>query len=53
MIRKLIIIIAFGISVAVVANYYGVITLPSLEKPTVLDNKDQMLHKTKDSIDKE
>jgi hypothetical protein len=50
MIRKLIIIIAFAISVALIADYYGVITLPSLEKPTVLDKRDQMLHKTKDSI---
>jgi len=51
MIRKLIIIIAFAISVALIADYYGVITLPSLEKPTVLDKRDQMLHKTKDSIE--
>jgi hypothetical protein len=51
MIRKLIIIIAFSISVAIVADHYGVITLPSLEKQTVLDKRDQMLHKTKGSIE--
>jgi hypothetical protein len=51
MIRKLAIIIALTISVAVIADYYGVIKLPSLEKPTVLDNKDQMLHKTKKAIE--
>ena len=51
MIRKLIIIIAFAISVAVIADYYGVINLPSLEKPAVLNKKDQMLHKTKDFIE--
>ena len=51
MIRKLIVIIAIVISVAVIGDYYGVITLPSLEKPTVLNKKDQMLHKTKDSIE--
>jgi len=53
MIRKLIIIIAFAISVAVIADYYGVITLPSLEKPTLLEKKDQMLHKTKKSIEEQ
>jgi hypothetical protein len=47
MIRKLIIIIAFIIAVAVIADYYGVIKLPSLEKPAVLDSRDQMIHKTK------
>jgi len=50
MIRKLIIIIAFAISVAVIADYYGVINLPSLEKPTVLDNRDQMIHKTGNAL---
>jgi hypothetical protein len=50
MVRKLIIIIALTISVAVIADYYGVITLPSLEKPEVLDNKDQLIHKTKKAI---
>lgn len=50
MIRKLIIIIAFAIAVAVIADYYGVIKLPSLEKPAVLDNKDQMIHKTNKAI---
>jgi hypothetical protein len=50
MIRKLIIIIAFAIAVAVVADYYGVINLPSLEKPTVLDNRDQMIHKTEKAL---
>jgi len=50
MIRKLIIIIAFAISVAVIADYYGVINLPSLEKPTVLDHRDQMMHKTEKSL---
>ena len=51
MIRKLIIIIAFTIAVAVVADYYGVIKLPSLEKPVVLDNRDQMINKTKKVIE--
>jgi len=51
MIRKLIIIIVFAISVAVIADYYGAISLPSLEKPAVLDNKDQMIHKTKKLIE--
>ena len=50
MIRKLIIIIAFAISVAVIADYYGVINLPSFEKPTVLDNRHQMIHKTEKEI---
>lgn len=50
MIRKLIIIIAFAISVAVIADYYGVINLPSLEKPTSLDNRDQMMHKTENVL---
>jgi len=51
MIRKLIIIIAFAIAVAVIADYYGVITLPSLDKPAVLDNRDQMIYKTKKTIE--
>ena len=51
MIRKLIIIIAFAIAVAVIADYYGVIKLPSLEKPAVLDNKGEMIHKTKKAIE--
>ena len=50
MIQKLIIIIAFAISVAVIADYYGVIDLPSLEKPTALENRDQMIHKTEKTI---
>ena len=51
MIRKLIIIIAFAIAVAVIADYYGLITLTSLEKPAVLDNRDQMIYKTKKTIE--
>ena len=50
MIRKLILIITFVIAVAVIADYYGVITLPSLERPAVLDNRDQMIHKTKKAV---
>jgi hypothetical protein len=50
MIQKLITIIALAISVAVIADYYGVINLPSFEKPTVLDNRDQMIHKTEKAI---
>jgi hypothetical protein len=46
MIRKLIIIIAFAIAVVITADHYGVITLPSLERPTALDNRDQMVYKT-------
>jgi len=53
MIRKLIIMIAIAISAAVISDYYGIITLPSLEKPAVLDNRDQMLHKTQNSINNE
>ena len=53
MIRKLIIILVIAISVAVIADYYGVITLPSFEKPTVLDDKDQMIHKTKGVLEDE
>ncbi len=53
MIRKLIVIIAIAIAVAVIADYYGVITLPSLEKPTALDNRDEMVHKTKDALEDE
>jgi hypothetical protein len=45
------IIIAFVIAVAVVADYYGVITLPSLKRSAVLDNRDQMIFKTKNEID--
>ena len=51
MIRKIIIIIAFAIAVAVVADYYGVITLPSFEKPTALESRDQMLQKTKSRLE--
>jgi len=51
MIRKLIIIIAFVIAVAVVADYYGMITLPSPERPSVLDNRDQMIFKTKKEME--
>jgi hypothetical protein len=51
MIRKLFIIIAIAISVAVIADYYGVIKLPFFEKPKVLDNRDQMIHKTKKVIE--
>jgi len=45
--------IAIAISAALIADYYGIITLPSLEKPAVLDNRDQMLNKTKNSINDE
>ncbi len=51
MIRKLIIILAIAIAVAVIDDYYGVITLPSLEKSTALDNRDKMVHKTKDALE--
>jgi hypothetical protein len=51
MIRKLIIIITFVIGVAIIADYYGVITLPSLESPAVLDNRDQMIYKTKKTME--
>jgi hypothetical protein len=50
MIQKLIIIIALAISAAVIADYYGVINLPSFEKSTVLDKRDQMIHKTEKAI---
>ena len=46
MIRKLIMIIAFAVAVAIIADHYGVITLPSLKRPAVLDNRDQMVYKT-------
>jgi hypothetical protein len=45
------IIIAFVIAVAVVADYYGVITLPSHKRSAVLDNRDQMIFKTKKELD--
>jgi hypothetical protein len=51
MIRKLIIILVLAIAAAVIADYYGVITLPSLTKPPVLDSRDQMVHKTKGSLE--
>jgi hypothetical protein len=50
MIRKLIIILAIAIGVAVIADYYGVITLPSLKKPTALESRDKMVHKTKGAL---
>jgi hypothetical protein len=51
MIRKLIMIIAFAIAVAIIADHYGLITLPSLERPTALDNRDQMVYKTKKALE--
>ena len=51
MIRKLIIIIVFAIAVAIIADYYGVITLPSFERPAALDNRDQLISKTKKAIE--
>jgi len=53
MIRKIIIILAIAISAAIIADYYGVITLPSLERPTALDNRDQVVHKTKGVLEDE
>ncbi|MEE8553522.1 MAG: hypothetical protein V3S72_09505 [Desulfobacterales bacterium] len=53
MIRKLIIILAIAFAVTVIADYYGVITLPSLEKPTVLGNRYKMKHKTKGALESE
>ncbi len=53
MIRKLFIILAIAIAVAVIADYYGVITFPSLEKSTALDNRDKMVHKTKAALEDE
>lgn len=51
MIRKLIILIVFVIGVAIIADNYGVITLPSHEKPAVLDNRNQMIYKTKKTME--
>jgi len=51
MIRKLIIIMAFVIGVVIIADYYGVITLPSFERSAVLDNRDQMIFKTKKELE--
>jgi len=51
MIRKLIIIIAFVIGMAIIADYYGVITLPSFKRSAVLDNRDQMIYKTKKAVE--
>ena len=51
MVRKVIIILIIAIAAAVIADYYGIITLPFLEKPAVLDNRDQMVHKTKSAIE--
>jgi hypothetical protein len=53
MIQRLIIIIAIAIAVAVVADYYGVITLPTLKKSTALESRDQMVHKTKNALEDE
>lgn len=51
MIRKLIIIITFAIVLSVIGEYYRIIKIPSLNKPAVLDDKDQMIHKTKKEIE--
>lgn len=50
MLRKLIAILILAISVAVIANYYGLITLPSLKKSAALDSRDKMLHKTEGTL---
>ena len=53
MIRKIILILVIAVSSAVIADYYGVITLPSLERPTALDSRDQIVHKTKGVLEDE
>ena len=53
MIRKLIIIIAIVVAGALIADHYGVITFPSLEKSTALKSRDQMVHKTKNALEDE
>ncbi len=49
--RKLIIFIICALGIAIIADYYGIISLPSFEKPTMLENKGQMINKTTDALD--
>ena len=49
--RKLIILIICALGIAIIADYYGIISLPSLGKPTMLENKGQMINKTRDVLE--
>jgi hypothetical protein len=48
--RKLIIFIICALGIAIIADYYGIISLPSFEKPTMLENKGQMIDKTRNAL---
>jgi hypothetical protein len=48
--RKLIIFIICAIGIAILADFYGIISLPSFVKPTILEKKGQMINKTEDAM---
>jgi hypothetical protein len=49
--RKIIIYELMDLGIAIIADYYGIISLPSLEKPTMLEDKGQMINKTRDALE--
>jgi hypothetical protein len=49
--RKIIIYVLMALGIALIADYYGIISLPSLEKPTMLEDKSQMINKTRDALE--
>ena len=54
MLKKIIILIVFAIAVAFVADFYGIIDLPSYEgKPKIFKNRDDLLYKSQKKINSE
>jgi len=52
MIRKLFMIVFLIIVLAFIADYYGIITLPSLKRAKTLDLRDDFIQKTDKSLKK-
>ena len=49
--KKLIIFLVFALAMVILADHYGIISLPSIERPTALDNKVQIIKKSKSAIE--
>jgi hypothetical protein len=52
MLKKIFILIIFAMAAAFVADYYGIIDIPSYEgKPKIFETRDDLLYKSQKKMD--
>ena len=48
--KKIVIFVIVLVMAAILADYYGIISLPSLEKPTIMETKGKMINKSEEAL---